>query len=243
MPNDKRSGDSDSSLPELNCSEEDCLKALARLAFEDSLDDLTPGQVAKTMQVQSKSIAGVLKSLNSKGYIVHKPYSGAKLTERGRPLAIRLLRAHRLLETMLFRTLNVPWDQIHADADRLEHSVSDDLLHHLDRLLDFPAHDPHGDPIPDANGKWRNSPSSCVPLADCATNQDAKISRIVNQQPDFLKFIQASGLMIDVIVTVLANDPVAGILSITLAKETISLGSSVAASILVEPISEIKSHN
>lgn len=238
------SADESTSLrPELTNSEDDCLKALAQLLLEERLENPSPAQIAKVLHTPSKGIASVLKSLSSKGCVIHKPYAGTKLTELGNQIGMELLRGHRLLKTMLHSILRVPWERLSAEADRLKHALSQELLEHLDRQLQQPARDPHGDPIPDANGRLRDKDELFVPLTECGMNQSARIRRIINQQPDFLRFLQESGLTLEVVVKVVANDPVAGILTFTVLERTVSLSAVAASAILVEIPSSSKPHH
>ena len=226
--------------PELTNSEEDCLKALTQLLFEERLENPSPAQIAKVLQTPSKGIASVLKSLSGKGCVIHKPYAGTKLTDLGNRIGMEVLRGHRLLKTMLHTVLHVPWERLSAEADRLKHALSTELLEHLDRQLDQPARDPHGDPIPDANGRLRDDGGLLVPLTECGMNQSARIRRISNQQPEFLRFLQESGIALEVVVKVVANDPVAGILTFAISERSVSLSASAASAILVEIPSKAK---
>lgn len=229
--------------PELTSSEEDCLKALAQLLFEERLENPTSAQIAKVLQTPSRGFAGVLKSLSGKGCVIHKPYAGTRLTALGNRIGMEILRGHRLVKMMLHAVLQVPWERLSAEAERLEHALSRELLEHLDHRLDRPARDPHGDPIPDENGQMRDIDVPLVPLASCGMNELAKIRRITNQQPEFLKFLQTAGLTLDVVVMVVANDSVAGILTFAVSERAVSLSATAASAILVENCSSPNVHH
>ena len=110
--------------------------------------------VAERMGVAPASATAMLKKLAQLGLVEHEPYHGARLTPSGELVAIEMIRHHRLLEQYLSKTLGLPIDAVHAEADRLEHAISEELEERIDKALGYPTHDPHGDPIPDANLEW-----------------------------------------------------------------------------------------
>ena len=120
----------------------------AREAGTDGLSVVSTGQIAKEMGVSPGTVSGMIKTLTEAGLTTHTPYEGVRLTEPGARLALKVIRRHRLLETFLVRTLNMPWDEVHEEAEHMEHAVSDRLIDRLDDYLNLPVVDPHGDPIP-----------------------------------------------------------------------------------------------
>jgi DtxR family Mn-dependent transcriptional regulator len=127
---------------------QDYLKAIYKLAGE--VDRVTTNAVARRMGVSAPSVTSMLKKLAALGLVVHEPYHGATLTETGERIAVEVVRHHRLLELYLMQTLGMSIENVHAEADRLEHALSEELEARIDAALGFPTHDPHGDPIPDA---------------------------------------------------------------------------------------------
>jgi DtxR family Mn-dependent transcriptional regulator len=137
-----------SSAP-LSQTAEDYLKEIHRLESEHGR--ATTSALAGTLGVSPPSVTSMLKKLATLRLVVHEPYRGVKLTRAGRKAAVEVIRHHRLLEQYLAETLGMPIDEVHAEADRLEHALSEELEARIDATLGFPTHDPHGDPIPDAD--------------------------------------------------------------------------------------------
>ncbi|HEY6963110.1 MAG TPA: metal-dependent transcriptional regulator [Gaiellaceae bacterium] len=136
----------------LSESIQDYLKALYKL--EAAEGRVTIGALAKDLGVSPASASAMVKKLAALDLLTHERYGGAHLTEAGERVAVEVIRHHRLLELYLAETLGVHVDDVHAEADRLEHVISEELEARIDRALGFPTHDPHGDPIPDADLNW-----------------------------------------------------------------------------------------
>ena len=136
----------------LSESIQDYLKSVYKL--QTTSGRVTIGALAKDLGVSPASASAMVKKLAALELLTHQPYQGAHLTEAGEKVALELIRHHRLLELYLAETLGVDVDDVHAEADRLEHVISEELEARIDRALGFPTHDPHGDPIPDANLEW-----------------------------------------------------------------------------------------
>jgi DtxR family Mn-dependent transcriptional regulator len=136
----------------LSESIQDYLKCVYKLQSEQ--ERVTIGAIARDQSVSPASASSMVKKLAALELIEHEPYRGARLTDAGERVALEVIRHHRLLELYLAQTLGVHVDDVHAEADRLEHVISEELEARIDRALGFPTHDPHGDPIPDANLKW-----------------------------------------------------------------------------------------
>jgi len=131
---------------------EDYLKAILQLESGDGAT--TTGALAERLGISQPSVTAMTKKLAAADLVVRVPYRGVTLTRRGRRVALEVLRHHRLLELFLADTLGLPLDEVHAEAERLEHVLSEELEARIDRALGFPTHDPHGDPIPDADLRW-----------------------------------------------------------------------------------------
>ena len=134
---------------ELSDAIQDYLKELYRLKAAGRR--ATTSELARRMGVSAPSVTGMIKKLAELGLVEHQPYKGAALTKEGERTALEVVRHHRLLEQYLAQTLGLSLDAVHAEADRLEHALSEELEAHIDKTLGYPTHDPHGDPIPDAN--------------------------------------------------------------------------------------------
>jgi DtxR family transcriptional regulator, Mn-dependent transcriptional regulator len=131
---------------------QDYLKGIYKLQEGDGRVTITA--VARAQSVSPASASSMVKKLAALGLIEHEPYRGARLTSAGERVALEVIRHHRLLELYLAQTLGLDVDAVHEEADRLEHVISEELEERIDKALGFPTHDPHGDPIPDANLEW-----------------------------------------------------------------------------------------
>jgi len=172
-------------------SEENYLKAVYKLSDENKLQVYTT-DLAKKMGTSSASVTDMLQKLGRKKMIIYKKYQGVKLTEQGRKTALNIIRKHRLWEMFLAEKLKFGWDEVHAVAEQLEHISSDKLIERLDEFLGYPSADPHGDPIPDSNGKIPTQRS--VLLSSLAEGDKAVISGVVDHHPSFLKYLESIGL-------------------------------------------------
>jgi DtxR family Mn-dependent transcriptional regulator len=135
---------------------QDYLKSIYKL--QDPEGRVSIGALAKDLSVSPASASAMVKKLTALELLEHEKYRGARLTGSGEKVALEVIRHHRLLELYLAETLGVHVDDVHDEADRLEHVISEELEARIDRALGFPTHDPHGDPIPDANLEWPEAP-------------------------------------------------------------------------------------
>ena len=131
---------------------ENYLKTIYQICAEQSGKPAATGQLAAALAVSPGTVTSMLKTLSDSKLATYTPYEGAKLTTAGRSLALRILRRHRLIELFLTRTLDLTWDEVHDEAENMEHAVSDLLVDRIDAYLGYPPVDPHGDPIPRADG-------------------------------------------------------------------------------------------
>jgi DtxR family Mn-dependent transcriptional regulator len=138
--------------PPLSEAIQDYLKAVFKLQETEGRATITA--LAREQNVSAASASAMVKKLAALGLLDHEPYRGARLTDAGERVAIEVIRHHRLLELYLAETLGLHIDDVHAEADRLEHVISEELEARIDQALGYPTHDPHGDPIPDADLRW-----------------------------------------------------------------------------------------
>ena len=216
---------------------ENYLKAILQTGIQSEVDWVSTGQLAQALKVSPGTVTSMLKTLADSGLAVYKPYEGVSLTEAGRRLALRMLRRHRLIELFLVRTLNLKWDQVHEEAEHMEHAVSDFLIDRIDESLGRPEFDPHGDPIPSADGDMRGDTGSSVPLTRCAPDTKVKIVRVMNQNPEFLRYLSDTGLGLGTVGVVNENNLEADILSLRMGERLASMGHQAAGKLLVEPVS------
>lgn len=197
---------------------------------------VTTGRLAEALSLAPGTVTSMLKTLSESGLAEYRPYEGVRLTRSGEALALRMLRRHRLIELFLVKTLGLTWDEVHEEAEHMEHAVSDALVDRIDAFLGSPSHDPHGDPIPRADGTMRGDDRQGVPLADCRPGQRVRVTRVLQQGSEFLRFLSDSGLDLGEEAEITSNEQMAGVLSLRLGKRTMSIGRPAAEQILVEPI-------
>jgi|TARA_B110000438_G_scaffold208066_1_gene199814 DtxR family Mn-dependent transcriptional regulator len=133
----------------------------------------------------------MMKTLSESGLAEYQPYEGVQLTASGQALALRVIRRHRLIELFLVKTLDLTWDEVHEEAENMEHAVSDMLVDRIDEFLGRPDHDPHGDPIPKADGTVSTNDGEL--LASIKQGATVRLIRVLDQHPDFLRFLSGSG--------------------------------------------------
>ncbi len=191
------------------------------------------GELAQALNVSPGTVTGMLKTLSEASLATYTPYEGALLTEAGQRLAMTVIRRHRLIELFLLRTLKVPWDEVHEEAEHLEHAASERLIDRIDHFLGYPSVDPHGDPIPRADGSLEETAG--VALARCPTGQVFRTVRVIDQDPAFLRYLSECGLELHATGSVVENRPEAGAVVCRLGEKTVALGMSAAAKLLVVP--------
>jgi DtxR family transcriptional regulator, Mn-dependent transcriptional regulator len=175
----------------LSQTAEDYLKEIYKLQAEQGR--ATTSGVAERVGVSAPSATAMLKKLAALGLVEHVPYRGVRLTGPGEKAAVEVIRHHRLLEQYLAETLGLSIDQVHAEADRLEHALSEELEARIDESLGFPTHDPHGDPIPDANLELPRSPPRA--LADLQEGEQATVRRVPDDDVELLRYLSGLSLL------------------------------------------------
>lgn len=210
---------------------ENYIKAIYQICSTHNKSVATTGELAAALSVQPSTVTSMLKTLSEAGLVQYTPYEGVSLTEAGRLLAMRVVRRHRLLELFLVRTLQLSWDEVHDEAEELEHAVSDFLIDRIDVFLGHPEQDPHGDPIPKADGTISYPTSS--PLSDWATSQTFTLVRVLDQSPEFLRYLSGLGLRPGVTGRVESRVEPAGIIIVSIAGESTPLATQAASKLLV----------
>jgi DtxR family Mn-dependent transcriptional regulator len=205
------------------------------LLLSEGPDELVSmGALAAALAVVPGTVTTMIKALADEGLVEHQPRHGVRLTTEGRRVALNVLRKHRLVETFLVNVLKMDWSKVHAEAEQLEHAISDEVLDRLDALLDHPQTDPHGDPIPNRQGKL--SAQIYATLATCVADRRVRIVRITEQSAEFLQFAEQKSLQPGTAVRVVDRNLPAGL--VTLRKTNgrpFALSLAAAARILVEP--------
>jgi DtxR family transcriptional regulator, Mn-dependent transcriptional regulator len=188
--------------------------------------------VASRMGVAPASATAMLKKLAQLGLVEHEPYRGARLTRRGELVAIEMIRHHRLLEQYLSTQLGLPLESLHAEADRLEHALSEELEALIDASMGFPTHDPHGDPIPSASLELDQAPPHS--LADVEAGTSATVCRVPDSDRELLRYLAELGLVPGALVAVTRQEPFEGPVVVRSAGAEHAISRELAARIGVE---------
>lgn len=182
----------------LTRSEEDHLKAIHSLLQEE--ESAFTKDIAERLRTKASSVTDMLKKLAEKKLLKHEPYYGVKLTARGESIALQLVRRHRLWETFLVQRLGFGWDEVHEVAEQMEHVASEKLIDKLDGYLGHPTFDPHGDPIPDRNGKVRVRRTRR--LSACSLGDTVRIVAVSETTDGLLRLLDSKGLRIGTVLSV-----------------------------------------
>lgn len=194
---------------------------------------LPMGHVASALSVTPGTATTMIKTLAESGLVEYEPYTGVRLTKAGDKLAARVLRRHRLVELFLVNVMGMRWDEVHDDAEQLEHVVSDRLIDRIDEMLGRPTHDPHGDPIPSADGAIAAAPIEN--LLTCPVGTPLKVTRITDQDPAFLRFVERNQLKPGQRIEVESRDAAADAVRLCGAgRDPLTIGTRAASKLLVE---------
>ena len=180
-------------------------------AREWSTAPMTTKRLADRLGVAASTVSETVRCLTDQGLVAHAPYGSVELTERGAALAVAMVRRHRLLETFLVSELGYAWDEVHDEAEVLEHAVSDTLVDRIDARLGFPRRDPHGDPIPTPDGQVVTPPARALWHLDPGEWQVARIS---DADPALLRYLASVGLVLDSHVVVVERRPGVGTVAV-----------------------------
>lgn len=212
---------------------ENYIKTIYQIGLKQPGGEVATGRVAAALAVSPGTVTSMLKTLSESGLATYAPYEGAKLTAAGQALALRVVRRHRLIELFLVKTLKLSWDEVHEEAENMEHAVSDLLVDRIDAYLEHPQFDPHGDPIPRADGTVETL--DLRSLVECPPGYAFRLARVADQTPEFLRFLTETGLALGTEGAVTVNRAEAGIVSLRTASGETTLGREAAEKILVVP--------
>jgi DtxR family Mn-dependent transcriptional regulator len=194
---------------------------------------LPMGQLAAALGVAPGTATTMVKTLAESGLVAYEPYAGVALTPQGQKLAAMVVRRHRLIELFLVQVMGLRWDEVHDEAEQLEHAVSDRLIDRIDEMLGRPAADPHGDPIPNSDGAFK--PQNVQSLLTCPLRTPVTVTRVVDQDKLFLRFIESHDLKPGQAIQVEERDPASD--SVRLRgknDQSITIGARAASKLLVE---------
>ncbi len=195
----------------LSRSVEDYLKAV--YALTERGEPAATSALAEALDIQPASVTGMIKRLDDEGFVEHVPYRGVRLTEAGSREALRIIRRHRVLETYLVDRLGYSWDDVHYEAERLEHAASDELIDRMAAALEDPSHDPHGAPIPTRAGEI--APTDFISLANAPEGVALEIKAVQDEDSELLRSMESLGLRPGALITIVSRTPLYGPLSVT----------------------------
>jgi len=222
------------SVNQLSDSAQNYLKIIYGLN-EWSSEPVTASVIATKAGMKLSTVSGALSKLRHQGLLDHAPYGAVTLTDLGRDYAITMVRRHRLIETFLVQMLGYRWDQVHDEAENLEHAVSDFMIQRIDSLLEHPTRDPHGDPIPTAEG--RISVPDAINLSDAADGSNVVVERIADDDSQLLQYFSDQGIHVGVELGVTSAEDFSETINVRVAgkKSTLRLGSRASNAVWVSP--------
>jgi DtxR family Mn-dependent transcriptional regulator len=227
-------------IENLSLAEQEYLKAVYLLSQEE--EQVTTRQLAEFMQVKPASVSAMIKHLSEdvregeEAYVMHTPYRNIMLTKRGLRVALELVRHQRLLELFLWTTLDMPWELVRSEAERLAPVISEDLEERIAARLGHPTRDPHGDPIPSTEGKMENADD--VLLSTLATSMGARVVRVPDDDPELLRYLSALGIVPGAWVTVEAHTPYGNIFTLRIGERSYPLAEKVAQRVFISQTSK-----
>jgi DtxR family Mn-dependent transcriptional regulator len=219
---------------QLTRSVEDYLKSVFHLTNQGGF--ATTSGIAGMLEVAPPSVSGMMKRLSETGLIEHVPYRGVQLTPQGRRAALQMIRRHRILEVYLTSRLGYDWGDVHVEAERLEHAVSDKLIERMAEALGEPRYDPHGAPIPTAAGEIEEA--ELVNLADVPVGSTVVLRQVGDEHPDRLRYLAEQGLTPGARLAVIERQPFNGPTTVRLGMETRIVGQELAGLLWCEEVDQ-----
>ena len=191
-------------------------------------------EIAQRLALAPASVSGMVRRLADQGLLAYERYHGVKLTETGRRAALRTLRRHRVIEAYLAQALGYPWDRVHAEAERLEHAASDELVDRMAATMGEPEVDPHGAPIPTRDGAVDET--EYTSLAELAVDTPGVVVRVADEDPAMLRYLAELSVVPGKRVTVKFRAPYGGPITLVVGRAEISVGPALAAHVLTAPV-------
>jgi DtxR family Mn-dependent transcriptional regulator len=212
---------------------EDYLKCIFLEQQRDPEALVSMRQISTALSLAPGTVTAMVKTLADSNLVTYEPYSGVRLTPSGRQLALHVLRRHRLIELFLVQVMGMNWSEVHAEAEELEHAVSNRLIERMDDMLGYPSADPHGDPIPDIHGVVEEVVLPSLLL--CEVGTPLRLARVGDQSPEFLQLLEKRNLKPGSSIQVEGRDEAADAVEIRLdSGERMTLGYRAASKLFVE---------
>lgn len=217
----------------LSQTEENYLKAIYSLAYANS-NKVSTTMISEELNTKASSVTDMIQKLADKDLVHYKKYQGVSLTEIGRKIAVEIVRKHRLWEVFLVNKLNYNWDEVHELAEQLEHIKSETLIDKLEAFLEFPTHDPHGDPIPDKNGNIEHHKN--MMLSSIENGESCVVIGIKDSSDPFLKFLDKLQIQLGSIIKVVSKEPFDNSMLVETATGSISISHQISKNLFVKKL-------
>ncbi|MBF2707338.1 metal-dependent transcriptional regulator [Flavobacterium soyangense] len=212
-------------------SEENYLKTIYHLTnLSDS--EVSTNAIAEMIETKASSVTDMLRKLSEKDLVNYKKYQGVSLTEKGNLIAKMIVRKHRLWEVFLVKKLDFPWDEVHDIAEQLEHIKSEELINKLDDFLGNPTEDPHGDPIPDAQGRMVKTDKQL--LSDLAVNQIGICVGVKDSSADFLKYLDKQEIALGSKIEIISKETFDLSIKIKVYTKELTISNKIASNLFVK---------
>ena len=215
----------------ITLTEENYIKAIYHLG-KQGVNNVSTNAIAKDMETKASSVTDMVKKLSDRGYADYKKYKGVSLTEKGKEIAINIVRKHRLWEVFLVEKLNFSWDEIHEVAEQLEHIKSEKLISQLDAFLNYPTHDPHGDPIPDERGRIKKIDK--ILLSEAQIGDACICVGVLDSSSDFLKYLDKNKIALGTALKVCNKEPFDNSITIKIENNTFIISNIIAKNLFVK---------
>ncbi|WP_177176558.1 metal-dependent transcriptional regulator [Hyunsoonleella jejuensis] len=215
----------------MTLTEENYIKSIYHLGKQGATN-VSTNAIAQDMETKASSVTDMVKKLSEKGYADYKKYQGVSLTEKGKTIAINIVRKHRLWEVFLAEKLNFSWDEIHEVAEQLEHIKSKKLISQLDAFLGYPTHDPHGDPIPDETGNIKKIDK--ILLSEAKEGDHCICVGVQDSSTEFLKYLDKNNIALGVHLKVLQREPFDNSITIKLKDRELVISNVIANNLFVK---------
>jgi DtxR family Mn-dependent transcriptional regulator len=215
---------------------EDYLKAIYSLGR--GTDAVATNDIAQRLVLAPASVSGMVRRLAEQGLLSYERYRGVKLTDKGRRAALRTLRRHRVIESYLSSALKYPWDRVHAEAERLEHAASEELVDRMAAAIGEPEVDPHGAPIPSRDGMMDET--EYFPLAELGAGLGVRVVRVSDEDPEMLRYLGELAITPGAELLIVSKAPFDGPITLRIGMVLHSIGPALAAKVMVEPLVDLE---